>query len=318
MFPTVLITAAVITGLGGGADGDRVVAALKAHFAAIKSVRAKVTQRSVEAGGLLADDPLKAPPRHHIPPKGRRDEYEVWHAPPKFRQSWTEVGRDTSHGYYDGKTFTALFPRNQTGYTTGRVIPPRDAIGSAIGFRFPDNPATTLADLLDRPAGRTVSRVGKVGDADAWLVEVRSPRPELLPGPDDWGDKARQTAVVRIWVTTAPEVIVHRWAIYHAGVGGWSPKALADLKKLGVEPHRLPVFELAGHRLSMGYVNCDFQPAEDVACKRKVSMPTRFLYGNALGTGEGTVHELVVNPAEGKDSFQPPAGYDVKPSPGGG
>lgn len=321
MNAALMLTMAGLTA-GGDPDADKVkvLKALTDHYDRIHSIRVEADDKPVATGGLLAEDPVKSKPtyRDRLKENVLYSEYDVWLSPPKYRQFWTEVGRNSTRVYFDGKAFTFFDMTLKTATFNpdgaGRAKPLRTNATHAIGYCFLDTHNTSLGTLVSasEPGNVKVSRAGKQGEADLWLVEVRS-----IPAavqPRDLSDKARRNAIVQIWLTIEPEAVVHRWAIQYPGK--LTDKELDDLAN---GPHRIkpvsvPIFQWDGHLLHYGFVNCDFKPVEDVLRKRKVLMPTRILAGNIFGTRETTIRRLEINPPEAADTFRPtaPTGFIVR------
>src|SRR5579885_966893 len=108
-----LLAASVVTA-DLGSDEQRVVEAVKQHFAGIHSIRVSGVERALDGGGLFADDPVKSPPVYNKTKDKVNSDYDVWLSPPKYRSFWKELSpategvRHSSRVYFAGNHYTFL------------------------------------------------------------------------------------------------------------------------------------------------------------------------------------------------------------------
>jgi hypothetical protein len=302
-----------LAGVGADPEADKVVNALKEHFALIHSIRVKASITPIESGGLQAEDPEKDRPIYSKRPEHQYADYEVWLSPPKYRKYWTENGKPSPRAYFDGKTFTAIDTKGRKTFTStdgSRIGPIRPNVTHAIGYCFLDTLYTPLSGVLEGCGSLRVTRAGTDGGHDLWLIEAQSLPDTVLPR--DWSEKSRKSTVIRIWVRLDPEVVIRRWAIYLPREKR-SEELERALKSLKLREAETPIFKLDGYDLHHGFVNCDFRPVKDELRKRNVLMPGRMLEGGLFGCAEHTIHEIAINPVEAPDTFRPavPNGYSV-------
>ncbi|MGL4554658.1 MAG: hypothetical protein ACRC33_26125 [Gemmataceae bacterium] len=281
-------------------EGADVIRRVVDHFAAIRSLRVRGVEVSTKTGGLWAEDPEGTPA---VPdPDGVITEFDMWSSPPKYRWFWTQrklrggPARAAPQAFYDGDTVTHLYPDSRTGQRVkgGKLVtPPNPGSLHGVGFCFLDTSSTSLGALLRDSPHATAERLG----GGRWMVEVRG-LPDGLR-PRDWSERRRKRVVVRLWLTLAPGgVRVDRWAMF-------DPRS-SDPKENAYYARTVPAFQLDGHILEFGFVNC-YGGGTDLKSLKRVLM------GNTRYAVEARIEEIAVNPKEPAGTFRPaaPPGYAV-------
>ncbi|MDB5307951.1 MAG: hypothetical protein JWO38_2153 [Gemmataceae bacterium] len=305
------VAALVLIGAGAwGAEpsAERVISAVTSQYAGIKSARVRGTSHDLASGGLRTADPA-GPVTYQE--GGEVCEFEHWSDPPRLRVFDTKSRNGRTAGvpvrwYFDGATYTDIRPvAKQVALEDGggRVRPIASSPLHAIGFSYPLAYRGSFADLLSDPTKVRAERAPDHRGRPGWLLEV-TPIPAAIQ-PMDFEEVNRKNTVVRLWVSTNPDVLVWKWGHYERR--WWGEPGPND-------PPEPSAFALNGHRLNCGYVNLDSRPVVDAATGKPVPMPHRVVFGNAFINCEYKLQEVAINPPRQPDSFRPapPRGYLVR------
>lgn len=306
MNASLLILATVLGPAAADAEGDRVVAQLRDYLGRVRALRVAATARPVAAGGpFAADTGVRV---EYLTANARGDEYDLLWAPPRYRQEWTEVRHDgggrvnrvPTKSYFDGSGYHAADVARKklmSNPDASHLHPPRESVLHAVLFRFWGTLDTRVADFLTDRGRVSVSAADPVDGRPCWRVEVRSLHPTVRTLGDS--EKVAKTAVLRVWVSAAPDVRVHRWGVFVPDRG------------FGLPRRTIPALNADGEMLYFGAINTNFQAARDEDGGPQLYLPRRCWIGNELGMQEIAVREWQVNPRVADADFRPgaPPGY---------